>query len=93
MRPSRYRGAWRKRPQAPRPVEIQERDERACREVYRHRYLTTTLLRALIGEPLGLEPFAEGQYKVWFSFCEVGVFDEKKLLISPAHKPTSGVQK
>jgi len=49
--------------------------------------------RALIGEPLGLEPFAEGQYKVWFSFCELGVFDEKKLLISPAHKPTSGVQK
>ena len=37
--------------------------------------------RALIGEPLGLEPVGEGRWKVWFSFIELGVFDEKTLLI------------
>jgi hypothetical protein len=40
--------------------------------------------RALIGEPLGLEPVGDGQWRVWFSFYELGLFDEKKLLITPA---------
>ena len=48
--------------------------------------------RALMGEPLGLEPCGEGHWKVWFSFLELGVFDEKKLLIRSAHKP-AGTQK
>jgi putative transposase len=37
--------------------------------------------RALTGEPIGLEPSADGQWRVWFSFYELGVFDEKKLII------------
>jgi putative transposase len=45
--------------------------------------------RALMGEPLGLQPLEEGRWKVWFSFVELGVFDEKKLLIRTDPKPAS----
>lgn len=37
--------------------------------------------RALIGERLGLEAMGPGWWRVWFSFLELGMFDEKKLLI------------
>ena len=37
--------------------------------------------RALSGEPIGLEPSADGLWRIWFSFYELGVFDEKALLI------------
>jgi len=40
--------------------------------------------RALIGEPLGLELLVDGKWRVWFSFYELGIFDEEKLLIRPA---------
>lgn len=43
--------------------------------------------RALIGEPLGLEPIGDGQWKVWFCFYELGVFDEKKLQIRNTPSP------
>jgi transposase InsO family protein len=39
--------------------------------------------RALLGEPLGLELIADGKWRVWFSFYELGIFDEEKLLIRP----------
>ena len=39
--------------------------------------------RALGGEPIGLEPTAEGRWRVWFSFCELGAFDEARLVIRP----------
>jgi transposase InsO family protein len=46
--------------------------------------------RALIGEPVGLEPCGNGQWRVWFSFYELGVFDEKKLFIrAKPHAPQS----
>lgn len=45
--------------------------------------------RALIGEPLGLERVGEGRWKVWFSFLELGVFDEKKLLIRTDPQPAA----
>jgi transposase InsO family protein len=41
--------------------------------------------RALIGEPLGLEPCGERLWKIWFSFYELGIFDEEKLVIR-AHR-------
>jgi len=40
--------------------------------------------RALLGEPVGLELIDEGKWRVWFSFYELGIFDEEKLLIHPA---------
>jgi hypothetical protein len=39
--------------------------------------------RALLGEPLGLEPLGDHRWRVWFSFYELGIFDEKKLWIRP----------
>ena len=39
--------------------------------------------RALGGEPIGLEPIAEGLWRVWFSFYELGEFDEAQLAIRP----------
>ena len=39
---------------------------------------------ALIGEPIGLEPLTDSTWKVWFSFYELGIFDEEKLLIRPS---------
>jgi transposase InsO family protein len=39
--------------------------------------------RALIGEPLGLEPTGDGVWKVWFSFYQLGVSHEVPLLIRP----------
>ena len=39
--------------------------------------------RALIGEPLGVEPIGDGVWKVWFSFYELGVFHEVPLVIRP----------
>jgi putative transposase len=47
--------------------------------------------RALSKEPIGLEPFGDGQWKLWFSFYELGVFDDEKLLIRP--KPTAPTSK
>lgn len=39
--------------------------------------------RALLGEPVGLELITDGKWRVWFSFYELGIFDEDKLLIDP----------
>jgi len=49
--------------------------------------------RALVGEPLGLEPVADGQWRVWFSFFELGVLDDKKLTIRATPKPAAAVRK
>jgi len=46
---------------------------------------------ALTHEPIGLELCGDGKWRVWFSFYELGVFDEKKLLIQP--KPTRNLTK
>lgn len=43
--------------------------------------------RALRGEPIGLEPMAEGKWRVWFSFYELGEFDESRLVIRSKPKP------
>ena len=43
---------------------------------------------ALIGEPIGLEPLTDRTWRVWFSFYELGIFDEEKLLIRPAQAST-----
>jgi putative transposase len=40
--------------------------------------------RALAGEPIGLEPIGEGKWRVWFSFYELGEFDEAHLTIRVA---------
>ena len=48
---------------------------------------------ALEGQPVGLEPVAEGAWRVWFSYYEVGVLDGKALRIRrPARiqKPEAG---
>jgi len=44
--------------------------------------------RALRGEPIGLELLDDGKWRVWFSFYELGTFDERKLLVraKPAKK-------
>jgi putative transposase len=39
--------------------------------------------RSLAGEPLGLEFVTDAKWRVWFSFYELGIFDEEKLLIRP----------
>ncbi len=39
--------------------------------------------RALIGEPIGFQPVCDKNWRLWFSFYELGVFDEEKLLIRP----------
>lgn len=39
--------------------------------------------RALVGEPVGLESVGDGEWRIWFSFCELGLLDERKLLIRP----------
>lgn len=45
--------------------------------------------RALMGEPVGLQPLGNGQWRMWFSFFELGIFDENQLLIRPpAASPT-----
>ena len=36
---------------------------------------------ALTGEPVGLEPMDEDRWRVWFSFYEVGILDDRKLTI------------
>ncbi len=43
--------------------------------------------RALSGEPIGLEPMADGKWRVWFSFYELGEFDESKLVIRAKAQP------
>jgi putative transposase len=43
--------------------------------------------RALRGEPIGLELMAEGKWRVWFSFYELGEFDESRLIIRSQPKP------
>jgi transposase InsO family protein len=47
--------------------------------------------RALSGEPIGLELVGDEKWRVWFSFYELGVFDENKLLIrgKPSKPPIS----
>ena len=47
--------------------------------------------RALSGEPIGLELVDDGKWRVWFSFYELGIFDENKLLIraKPSQPQTS----
>ena len=45
--------------------------------------------RALRGEPIGLELMAEGKWRVWFSFYELGEFDESRLVIRSPLKPKS----
>jgi len=47
--------------------------------------------RALRGEPIGLEPMEDGKWRVWFSFYELGEFDEGKLVIraKPRNAKTS----
>ena len=37
--------------------------------------------RALSGELIGLELVGDGKWRVWFSFYDLGIFDEQKLLI------------
>ena len=37
--------------------------------------------KALQGEPVGLEPIGDGIWRLWFSFCPLGVFDETKMVI------------
>ena len=44
--------------------------------------------RALGGERIGLEPIADGKWRVWFSFYELGEFDEAQL--SRGVKPQPG---
>jgi len=44
--------------------------------------------RVLIGEPVGLERCGDGLWTLWFSSHELGVFDERKLLIRARRKPT-----
>lgn len=39
---------------------------------------------ALTGQPIGLEPLGDGKWRVWFSFCELGEFDETHLVIRRA---------
>jgi putative transposase len=47
--------------------------------------------RALSGEPIGLELVDDGKWRVWFSFYELGIFDENRLLIraKPSKPQTS----
>ena len=45
--------------------------------------------RALVGETIGLEFLADGKWRVWFSFYDLGVFDERKMLIYPAAEKKS----
>ena len=47
--------------------------------------------RALSGEPIGLELVGDGKWRVWFSFYELGIFEENKLLIraKPSKPQTS----
>ena len=49
--------------------------------------------RVLIGEPVGLEPCGDGLWKLWFSSYELGVFDERKLLIRAPRKPAAKAAK
>jgi len=37
--------------------------------------------KALAGEPVGLEAVAEGRWRLWFSFYELGEFDERQMAI------------
>ena len=46
---------------------------------WRHRKLF--LGKALRGEPVGFEPAGDGIWRLWFSFCPLGVFDETKMVI------------
>ena len=39
--------------------------------------------RSLVGEPIGFQPICDNNWRVWFSFYELGIFDEEKLLIRP----------
>jgi transposase InsO family protein len=36
---------------------------------------------ALVGEPVGLEPVADGYWRVWFSFYELGILDAARCKI------------
>jgi hypothetical protein len=43
---------------------------------------------ALAGEPVGLEPVGDQLWRVWFSFYEIGLFDESTLRIRrPTQEP------
>ena len=39
---------------------------------------------SLNGERVGLEPLADGVWRVWFSFYELGILDERKGRLGPA---------
>lgn len=48
--------------------------------------------RALVGELIGFEPIVTGQWRVWFSFYELGEFDEAQLAIRPHPPSRRGVE-
>jgi transposase InsO family protein len=58
------------------PAEFQTRmvDHRGA---IRWDYARVFLGRGLAGEPVGLEPIGDGRWRVWYSFFEVGEFDER----------------
>jgi hypothetical protein len=47
--------------------------------------------KVLAGETVGLEAVADGCWRLWFSFYELGEFDERQMVIrSVRRKPIGG---
>ena len=46
--------------------------------------------KGLNGERVGLEAIEEGMWRVWFSFYELGLFDEREWRLRPCPGPAAG---
>ena len=46
--------------------------------------------KGLNGERVGLEAIEEGVWRVWFSFYELGLFDEREWRLQPCPGPAAG---
>lgn len=70
------------------PPEYEVRRVGAC-GTFRWRSEKVFVGRALSGEPIGLEPVDDGQWRVWFSFHELALFDEARLVIRQPRRQRS----
>ena len=79
------------------PSRLEEPEYPAAREVrrvlevrLRWRRQRVFVGKGLNGERVRLEAIEEGLWRVWFSFYELGLFDERELRLRPCPGPAAG---
>jgi len=67
------------------PLEWETRGVRACGK-FSWKGENIMLTKPLVGQRIGLEPLADGVWRVYFAHHELGIFDERKGRVRPAKK-------